>query len=198
MRFTTSRTARSLHSLLAAFATAGLMAAALAAPTGAQAASKDTVFAGSKGAYCESTGGVAAKMHAWSGTNNDASLWVQYGGNELACTYTAEDTSQLTIFESTLESRKPTMAALAYYAKVASNGGPGNPSLSYCNQLGGAWQVGNGFDGGGWAAARGERVYGMCVFADGSAIDAWGLLYHSADIVRGIDLATVLKFKNPY
>ena len=90
------------------------------------------------------------------------------------------------------------MAALAYSAEVPSNGGVGNPSLAYCLQLGGAWQVGNGLDGGGWATGRGERVYTMCVFADGSAIDTWGLLYHSANIIRGKDLATVLKFANPY
>jgi putative hemolysin len=195
---TTSRTVRSVRSPLAALGATGLIAAALAAPTGAQAASHELDANGSKGAYCASTGGVPAKMHTWSGTNNDPSQWVQYGGNQLACVYTAADSSQIAIFESTLESKKPTMAALAYYAEVPYNGGVGNPSLAYCVQLGGAWQVGNGLDGGGYATAPGERVYSMCVFGDGSSIDTWGLFYHSANIVRGIDLSTVLKFANPY
>ena len=198
MSFTTSRSVRALRSPLAALGATCLIAATLAVPTGARAAGNDAVPFNSHGDYCASTGGVPAKMFAWSGTNNDPSVWMQYGGKELACTYTADDSSQITLFESTLESRKPTMAALAYYAEVPSNGGVGNPSLAYCLQLGGAWQVGNGLDGGGWATGRGERVYTMCVFADGSAIDTWGLLYHSANIVRGKDLSTVLKFANPY
>jgi putative hemolysin len=195
---TTSLTVRSIRSPFAALCAAGAVSALLAAPAGAQAAAREAGADKVAGAYCTKTGGVPARMHPFSGTNNDPSQWMQYGNNELACTYTADDSSQITIFEHTLESRKPTMAALAYYAKVPSEGGVGNPSLAYCVQLGGAWQVGNGFDGGGWATAAGERVYGLCVFADGSAIDAWGLLYHSADIVRGKDLATVLRFENPY
>jgi putative hemolysin len=198
MRITTFRRSRLLRSPLAAVAATGLAAAALAAPTGALAAGMDSAAEGSSGDYCTSTGGVSARMHPWSGTNNDASQWMEYGGKRLACTYTAEDTSQITIFEETLESKRPTMAALAYYAEVPPTGGQGNPSLAYCVQLGGAWQVGNGLDGGGWTTGRGQRVYSMCVFGDGSAIDTWGLFYHSANIVRGIDLATVLKFADPY
>jgi hypothetical protein len=178
-----------------ALATLALAATALlSAP--AHAARPDT---GDKGAYCTSTGGTATTMRAWAGTNNDAHLWVPYGGIVQACTYTSSDTSQIVIWQNTLGSPVATMAALAYYAKVPyAGGGPGNPSTYYCEQLKGAWQVGNGLDGGGWANGRGQEVYGMCVFADGSAIDAWGLLYHSNDIVRGIDLGTVLKFPNPY
>jgi putative hemolysin len=183
----------------AALAASCLAAAALAAPAAASAATAgDAVPFNSHGEYCTSTGGVAAKMYPFSGTNNDPSQWMQYGGKEMTCTYTAPDTSEITLFESTLESKKPTMAALAYYAEVPSNGGVGNPSLAYCLQLGGAWQIGNGLDGGGWATGPGARVDTMCVFSDGSAIDTWGLLYHSAGIVRGQDLSLVLKFKNPY
>jgi hypothetical protein len=36
------------------------------------------------------------------------------------------------------------------------------------------------------------------VFPDNSTIDSWGLLYHTNGIVRGIDLATVLRYPNPY
>jgi hypothetical protein len=52
--------------------------------------------------------------------------------------------------------------------------------------------------GSGWAAQAGDAPHAMCVFADMSAIDDWGLLYHTNDIIRGKDLATVFKFPNPY
>jgi len=150
--------------------------------------------------YCTDTTGVATEMHPYSNTNSEPKLWMAYGGKAQACTYTNADTSRITIWLTTLTSSKPTMAALAYYAKVKPGKSQGNPSDAYCNKLGGSWQIGNGADGGGWAAQRSADVwiYDMCVFADGSAIDAWGLFYHSADIIRGIDLATVLKFPNPY
>jgi putative hemolysin len=137
-------------------------------------------------------------MLAWANTNADPDQWVVYGGKVQACAYTAADSSQITIWSKTLDSKLPTMAALAYYAQVAYTGTGGNPSDGYCLQLGGAWQVGDGLDGGGWATDRGQNVYGMCMFGDGSAIDAWGLLYHAYGIVRGVDLSTVLRFKNPY
>jgi len=174
----------------AALSFALLTASALFAPATALAAGS---------AYCTSTGGTATKLRAWAGTNRLPIDWVAYGGIVDACIYEAGDGSQITLWSSTLASPAPTMAALAYYAKTPYvGGGPGNPSVHYCEQLGGAWLIGNGVDGGGWAASRGGRLYGMCVFADGSAIDAWGLLYHSNDIVRGIDLSSVLRFANPY
>jgi hypothetical protein len=193
----------SLPSRLRLVRSAAITALAIAAVASftapAQAAKLAVTDTGDGGAYCTSTGGVATTMRAWAGTNNDAHLWTPYGGIVQACTYTAADTSQIVIWQNTLRSPVATMAALAYYAEVPYNGGgPGNPSTYYCEQVKGSWQVGNGLDGGGWANGRGQEVYGMCVFADGSAIDAWGLLYHSAGTIRGIDLGTVLKFPNPY
>lgn len=176
----------------AAFSIVALAAASLFSVTPAVAAEP------ASGSYCTSTGGVASTMRPWSGANNSPREWVAYGGSVSACTYTAEDGSQITLWNSTLTSAAPTMAALAYYAKVPLGSGSGNPSLYYCEQLKGAWMIGNGLDGGGWADSRGGRIYSMCVFADGSAIDAWGLAYHSNGTVRGIDLATVLKFPSPY
>jgi hypothetical protein len=35
-----------------------------------------------------------------------------------------------------------------------------------------------------------------CVFPDMSSIDSWGLTYHSANIIRGMDLSKVLKYHN--
>ncbi len=175
----------------------GLALATAAAP--AHAAGAAPAAKVDAAAYCTSTGGVPSKMFAYSGMNNDPKLWVRYGGEVAACTYTAADTSSITIWQATLASPAPTMAALAYYAQVPqTGGGPGNPAPGYCNQLGGAWMIGNGLDGGGWSTKRGGTAISMCVFADGSAIDDWGLLYHAYSITRGIDLATVLKFANPY
>ena len=190
-------TARSLRRAFAASTIAVLAAAAPAHAAGkATAAATDGRDAA---AYCSSTGGVPSKMFPFSGMNNDPKLWMRYGGEVAACTYTNADTSSITLWQSTLASPAPTMAALAYYAQVPqTGGGPGNPAPAYCNQLGGAWMVGNGLDGGGWSTKRGGTAISMCVFADGSAIDDWGLLYHAYSITRGIDLATVLKFANPY
>lgn len=43
-----------------------------------------------------------------------------------------------------------------------------------------------------------DEILEACVFPDNSTIDSWGLFYHSDNIVRGIDLSTVLKYSNPY
>jgi hypothetical protein len=37
-------------------------------------------------------------------------------------------------------------------------------------------------------------VVNLCVFPDGSAIDAWGITYYSDGTVRGIDLTEVFRF----
>ena len=34
-----------------------------------------------------------------------------------------------------------------------------------------------------------------CIFPDRSSIDSWGLTYHAAGIVRGIDLTTVMRHR---
>jgi hypothetical protein len=35
----------------------------------------------------------------------------------------------------------------------------------------------------------------MCVFADGSAIDAFGIFYYANDTVRGADLAPLFRYQ---
>jgi putative hemolysin len=148
--------------------------------------------------YCTSTGGVSTVVHPYSNTNSDASQWVRYGGTKTMCTYTSTDGSSIQIFNGTLASTYPTMAALAYYAQVPMGSGGGNPADAYCIQLGGTFNIGVPGSGSLWTTKPGVVNGDMCVFADGSAIDAWGLAYHSASIIRGIDLSTVLKFANPY
>ncbi len=50
---------------------------------------------------------------------------------------------------------------------------------------------------GGWVNEGGaaDAVLGVCVFPDMSSIDSWGLAYNAAGVIRGIDLATVLRFR---
>lgn len=181
-------------------AAAALLIVSSGAAMAAPAADEAAAIAAEAGAasYCTSTGGVSTVTHPYSNTNSDASQWVRYGGTRTMCTYTSTDGSSIQIFNSTLASTYPTMAALAYYAQVPMGSGGGNPADAYCISLGGTFNIGVPGSGSLWTTKPGVVNGDMCMFADGSGIDAWGLAYHSASIIRGIDLATVLKFANPY
>jgi len=150
--------------------------------------------------YCKATGGIVVLRHAVYGTNNDPSAWLWLAGEERFCQYNASDSSAIHLSLETLTTKTPTLAALAYYAKVQWNGkGNGNPASFYCSQLGGAEIGATDFAGGAWVSKGGVyQLLEACVFPDNSTIDSWGLLYHSAGIIRGIDLAKVLKYPNPY
>jgi putative hemolysin len=157
---------------------------------------------GAKEAYCTSTGGLVEVRHAVFGTNNAFQNWLPLAGVLGFCQYTsADDGSRIHLSLDTLFTTKPTLAALAYYAQVPWNGqGQGNPASFYCTQLGGSDLFGGAnLAGGGWVTTGGiDNVLEACVFPDNSTIDSWGLLYHSVGTIRGTDLATVLKFSNPY
>jgi putative hemolysin len=173
-----------------------MSALSLAAATGLLPAT--AAHAGDNG-HCAATGGAPTKVHPFSNTNADAPNWVAYGGSAQACTYTDANGASITAWASTLSSKKPTMAALAYYAKVPWDGqGSGNPAALYCIQIGGTQVIGALGSGSGWATEAGGARRSMCMFADMSAIDDWGLLYHANDVIRGKDLATVFRFPNPY
>jgi hypothetical protein len=43
-----------------------------------------------------------------------------------------------------------------------------------------------------------DTVLEACIFPDMSSIDSWGLTYHQAGIIRGKNLAHVLRYANPY
>ena len=52
---------------------------------------------------------------------------------------------------------------------------------------------------GGWVLESDHNdVLEACIFPDMSSIDSWGLAYHSEGIIRGKDLAKVLRYQNPY
>lgn len=150
--------------------------------------------------YCSHTGGLVEFRHAVYGTNNPQSAWLWLAGEEYFCQYTAKDGSRIHVSLETLTTKKPTLAALAYYAQVPWNGqGNGNPASFYCTQLGGAEIGATDFAGGAWVSSGGiDQLLETCIFPDNSTIDSWGLLYHSASIIRGKDLAKVLRYANPF
>ena len=151
--------------------------------------------------YCTSTGGVVETRYAVYGTNNARQDWLLLSGVEAFCQYTsATDGSRIHLALDTLYTTKPSLAALAYYAEIPWNGqGNGNPASYYCTQLGGAEIGATDVAGGGWVSSGGiDQVLEACIFPDNSTIDSWGLFYHSDNIVRGIDLSTVLRYSNPY
>jgi hypothetical protein len=56
-------------------------------------------------------------------------------------------------------------------------------------------------NGGGWVKKSDpvDTVLEACIFPDMSTIDSWGLTYHQfGGIIRGKNLANVLRYKNPY
>jgi len=153
-------------------------------------------------AYCTSTGGEVESRIPVYGTNGPIQSWLSLEGSRDFCQYTsASDGSRIHVLIETLFTTKPTLAALAYYAQVAySGGGGGSPASYYCTQLGGTDLFGGvNAAGGGWVKLHTtDEVLDACIFPDMSTIDSWGLFYHSAGIIRGIDLSTVLKYANPY
>jgi putative hemolysin len=147
--------------------------------------------------YCTDNGGVVETRHPYYGTNFANPL--QLSGVRQFCQFTAKgDGSRIHILLSTLYATKPTLAALAYYAKVPlqppTNGG--NPASFYCTQLGGSDQFGGtNLGGGGWVQWEAiDESLEACIFPDMSSIDSWGLTYHSASIIRGINLGRVMRY----
>ena len=95
---------------------------------------------------------------------------------------------------STLFTTKATLAALAYYGKPAWDGkrASGSPAKDYCLQLGAAATV-----RGVWKLDPASGEFGLCMFEDGSFMEEWTLFYNQAGIIRGVDLGTVMRFRNP-
>jgi hypothetical protein len=169
---------------------------AVNAPTTFGSASPD--FDKAAAAYCTATGGLVETRVAVYGSNGNQLLFL--AGIRQFCQYTASDGSRIHLLTTTLYALKPTLAALAYYAKVQSGSCNGNPASCYCTLLGGSDQFGGttGAGGGWYLKGAIDETLEACIFPDMSSIDSWGLLYHSAGIIRGKNLAKVLRFKNPY
>ena len=169
-------------------------AISLAAPAASHAADSKAA------AYCLKKGGVVQKRIPEYGTNGGNPLVLS--GHADFCQFTSEkDGSHISLLLSTMFTKKPTLAALAYYAEVEYNGDcNGSPGSCYCTQIGGTDLFGGiNAAGGGWVLdTDSEDVLDSCIFPDLSSIDTYGLFYHSADIVRGKNLAKVLRYDNPY
>jgi hypothetical protein len=72
-----------------------------------------------------------------------------------------------------------------------------NPAAVDCNQVvHGTSTWGTTISGGGWVNLDDPdfTVVDLCVFPDGSAIDEWGITYYAGNVVRGADLAPLLRF----
>ncbi len=164
------------------------------AATGARANPADA-------SYCRHTGGVVQTRIPAYGTNNPTPLLL--AGEREFCEYNAADnSSHIWVLLSTLTASKPTLVALAYYSETPFNsaGCNGGPGSCYCSQIGGTDEFGGiNAAGGGWLlSTNATDVLDVCAFPDLSSIDAYGLFYHSAGIIRGRDLAHRLVYKNPY
>ena len=151
--------------------------------------------------YCLASGGTVQTRTPEFGTNGGTPL-VLAGARDF-CQYTSSDgTTQISVLMTTLVTTKPTLAALAYFAKPKVNlktceGGPGS---CYCADVGGTDNFGGiNLAGGGWVLGSNVNdVLDVCVFPDLSAIDAYGLFYHSYGIIRGQNLAHKFRYPNPY
>lgn len=192
-------------------ATLALAGCATQAPPGATPARTDAGTASTAGnatfladarTYCASSGGQVQQRQPTYNTNGDQSTWVALGEPVEVCLFTSSDASQSRIIVDlvSLYSTNPTLAALAYLAKVqpSTKGNPSaNPASLLCSQLGGASGYGTSVSGGGLVQDDGSgdpSVMSPCTFADGSMIDDWGIAYYSAGTVRGADLAPLFRF----
>jgi putative hemolysin len=150
-------------------------------------------------AYCADAGGTVVTRYAAYGTNNPLTM-TRYAHEEDYCEFVGEDESRISLPVDDLYADAPTLAALAYLnppaAEDSTNPGA-NPAYRYCTQIGGAIAFGlENASGSGWVNVDDDAdVAAMCVFADGSMLDSFGLFYHSADIVRGADLTTLFRWQ---
>jgi putative hemolysin len=166
--------------IVAAMTSAILVIVAAAAP----AAGSDPEAARD---YCESMGGtVKVRQAAVSGYVDPADVELLAHSVEL-CHFEADDGSMIEVDLVTLASEEPSLAAQAYLAKQPmAEELTGNPASVLCGDIGGT--IGDWVD----VDDEADFVVTMCVFADTSMIDEWGIAYYSEDVIRGTDLAPLL------
>jgi len=182
----------------AACVAAILVVCAFSQPAFAQQSKPDLAAAA---AYCVAKGGEVETRTPYFNTNDDPSNWLRLSGSRQFCQFTSKkDGSRIHVLLATLYTEKPSLAALAYYAKVPLGQCNGNPGSCYCSQLGGTDLFGGiNLNGGGWVKKGStDEVLEACIFPDMSSIDSWGLAYHSANIIRGKNLKKILRFPDPY
>jgi putative hemolysin len=144
--------------------------------------------------WCAQQGGNAVDYSPWYNTNSPEPT--PLGGRASMCTFANTDGTKILVAASTLAADKPSMAALAYTYKPAASEKPpaddSDPSSWYCSRIGGTESFGDRpADVGGWAPSDEKApkdFISLCVFADRSMIDSWGLMYHTHGVIRGADL----------
>ncbi len=151
---------------------------------------------------CEEKGGTVEVREAIFGTNGDPPTWVDLGRSVEMCRFVDEGGNSIFVDTLTLASPGPTLASVAYLSAIPMgryDPSRGNPSDAYCVDLAASSAFGPGASGGGWVdtASPGDpnAVADMCVFPDGSMVDAWGLAYHGSGTIRGADLATMFVYQ---
>jgi hypothetical protein len=193
------------RTLLATVATLLLVACTPAAtPGGGSPAASAAVDEAAARAYCTEKGGMLVDRVATWNTNADPPAWLQMAGRMTFCEFESgegDQTTRIAVDLVTLYSEQPTLAAVAYLSKVPPvlpETPSENPGSYNCNTgLGGAETFGDTATAGGWVDTTQPTftVMNMCFFADGSAIDEFGIFYYATGAVRGADLAPILRYQ---
>lgn len=189
---------------------AGCSSAPAGTPTGAGSASAGAASPAASGgsasaeAYCTDHGGTLVDRVATWNTNEEPSARLELAGRWRLCEFESgagNARTRISVDLTTLSSDEPTLASPAYLSKVPSTQ-PSQPSQNpagwYCaNDLDATSSFGNTATVGGWVdrAQPVFEVMNLCVFADGSAIDEFGLWYHANGIVRGADLNPLFAYQ---
>src|SRR5262245_657452 len=154
--------------------------------------------------YCTDKGGMLVDRTAIWNTNADPAAQLPLAGKMTFCEFEkgkGDGATRISVDLTTLYSEQPTLASVAYLSKVGPVVPPKpgeNPGAYDCNTgLGGAGTFGTTASGGGWVDASQPvfKVMNLCFFADGSAIDEFGIMYYAAGTVRGADLAPLFRYQ---
>ena len=176
-------------------------------PSGSEAAppaSGSTIDLAAAKRYCTDQGGRLVDRQAIWNTNADPPAWLRLANHLTLCEFESgqgDATTRISVDLVTLSSTEPTLAAIAYLSKAPPTlprQPSANPADYNCQEgLHGSSTFGNGLSGGGWVNEDEPvfKVMNLCVFPDLSAIDAFGILYYSQGTVRGVDLATKLRYQ---
>jgi hypothetical protein len=187
-----------------AFALLVLIIAGCVPPTSSASPSGSGSDDAAARAYCTEKGGMLVDRVAIWNTNADPSAWLQLAGRMTLCEFESgegDQTTRIAVDLVTLYSEQPTMAAIAYLSKVPltlPSTPSENPGAYNCDVgLGGAEAFGNTATAGGWVDTSQPIfvVMDLCVFADGSTIDEFGIFYYATGAVRGADLAPILRYQ---
>ena len=147
--------------------------------------------------FCTDQGGKVEDYVLWNGNAPGFQpVGTSIGSPLKVCSFPNEERTNVYLVSlETLSSTKPTLAVLAFQARVPylppPDAGTNNPSSFYCNQLGGTVAADMptsflpipGSHVGWWtkqASGSWYGVYDFCLFPDGSAMAPWMLMYHTS------------------